>query len=160
MIRTLCAAALVALLAVPTAARAQSTGDVLRDILFTEVERRVITEYYHEVSVPDRPDDRGKGKDKGPKAKGNKGQKDKGGKGMPPGLAKRDRLPPGLAKRQTLPPGLAKRDLPPDLRHDLPPPRPGTQRVIVDRNVVLIERATGLVLDILEDVVRDAIKGN
>ena len=31
MIRTLCAAALVALLAVPTAARAQSTGDVLRD---------------------------------------------------------------------------------------------------------------------------------
>jgi hypothetical protein len=44
--------------------------------------------------------------------------------GLPPGLAKRDRLPHGLAKRDFLPPGLAKgHGVPPGhaRRSDLPP---------------------------------------
>lgn len=34
---------------------------------------------------------------------------DKPGKGLPPGLAKKEGLPPGLAKKGELPPGLAKK---------------------------------------------------
>ena len=75
---------------------------------------------------------------------------------MPPGLAKRDRLPPGLAKRDKLPPGLAKRNIPPELAKQLGLPAEGTERVIVDNNVLLIETATGVVLDILRDVIAGA----
>lgn len=49
----------------------------------------------------------------------------------------------------TLPPGLAKRSLPPDLVLRLPR-RPDWQDiVIVDDKVLLIRRATNLILDIL-----------
>ena len=64
-------------------------------------------------------------------------------------------LPPGIAKKVarggTLPPGIAKRYLPNELLVQLPP-RPGCQWVIVDNDVVLIAAATGLVVDILADV--------
>lgn len=66
------------------------------------------------------------------------------------------RLPPGIAKNlqrgKPLPPGIAKRDLPGDLSARLPEHR-GYQRVLVDGRVVLIEAATGIVRDMLEDVV-------
>jgi hypothetical protein len=110
------------------------------EIVFREVERRLIYEYFCEE-------------------RGLCGHHDGGGKagkdGLPPGLAKRDQLPPGLAKRRELPPGLAKRALPYDLRRRLPAPRPGTRRVIIDHRVVLIEAATNVVLDVLFDVVTD-----
>jgi hypothetical protein len=64
-------------------------------------------------------------------------------------------LPPGIAKKVarggTLPPGIAKRYLPNDLVMQLPP-RPGCQWVIVDNDIVLIAAATGLIVDILADV--------
>lgn len=101
------------------------------DIVFSEVERRVIEDYFGV------PTTHGGG----------------GGTGLPPGLAKRGQLPPGLAKRDHLPPGLAKRHLPSDLDHRLGLPRHGTQRYIVGNDVLLIEAATGVVLDILHDVV-------
>jgi hypothetical protein len=70
-----------------------------------------------------------------------------------PGSAKP--LPPGIAKKVarggTLPPGIAKRYLPQDLLVQLPP-RPGCQWVVVDNDVVLIAAATGLIMDILNDV--------
>ena len=92
-----------------------------------------------------------KGKDKPDKDKG-KAQE------MPPGLAQMDQLPPGLQrhleKYGTLPPGLEKRRLPGDLESLLPRARPGTERVIVDGDVFLIQKATGLVLDILLDVIK------
>ena len=62
-------------------------------------------------------------------------------------------LPPGLAKRKQLPPGLAKRDIPDDLASQLPW-RVDEEIKIIDDEVVLIERATGVVLDILLDGVR------
>ncbi|MBT5267069.1 MAG: hypothetical protein HOL85_19690 [Rhodospirillaceae bacterium] len=98
-------------------------------------------------------------KDKKAGKKDKKAKKDKKGKkkGLPPGLAKKKQLPPGLQrqyeKNDKLPPGLAKRDLPEDLTSKLPPPPAGTQRVVVDNDVVLIEQATGKVLDILFDAV-------
>jgi hypothetical protein len=70
-----------------------------------------------------------------------------------PGSAKP--LPPGIAKKVarggTLPPGIAKRYLPQDLLVQLPP-RPGYQWVVVDNDVVLIAAATGLIVDILADL--------
>ena len=53
----------------------------------------------------------------------------------------------------TLPPGLAKRDLPADLSQRLPRPRFGTERVAVDNDVLLIQQSTGVILDILTDVI-------
>jgi hypothetical protein len=64
-------------------------------------------------------------------------------------------LPPGIAKKVarggSLPPGIAKRYLPQDLLVQLPP-RPGYQWVVVDNDVVLIAVATGLIVDILADI--------
>ena len=64
-------------------------------------------------------------------------------------------LPPGIAKKVArggaLPPGIAKRYLPQDLLVQLPP-RPGYQWVVVDNDVVLIAVATGLIVDILADI--------
>jgi Nickel/cobalt transporter regulator len=72
---------------------------------------------------------------------------------LAPGNAKP--LPPGIAKKVawggTLPPGIAKRYLPQDLLVQLPP-RPGYQWVVVDNDVVLIAVATGLIVDILADI--------
>ena len=89
----------------------------------------------------------------------NPGGSGKGGRsGLPPGLAKRDSLPPGLQKQLDrngrLPPGLDRRALPEDLEKRLPA-RTDTERVIVDNDVVLIEKGTDLVLDVIRDVVRD-----
>ena len=181
-----------------TPAQAQTTVEIVRDAVFTEVERRVIREHFGGPDAAQQPrddggapewavktmdddenddadeaeeadDDRGK-PEKGQKDKGNKGNKGKGngnakGKSgqMPPGLAKRDQLPPGLAKQLAdkgrLPPGIAKRDLPADLASKLPQ-RSETQEVtIVDDDVVLTDKATGVILDVLKDVVTNGADG-
>jgi hypothetical protein len=80
-------------------------------------------------------------------------------KGLPPGLAKKGRLPPGLQKHLDrtgkLPPGLQKRlePLPPDLETRLPRLPEHWERVIVGRDVILIDRRTQRILDIIENVV-------
>ena len=68
-------------------------------------------------------------------------------------------LPPGIAKNlergKRLPPGIAKRQLPPALVEELPP-REGEAKVeitIFGDRIVLLE-ASGIVIDILEDVFR------
>lgn len=53
-----------------------------------------------------------------------------------------------------MPPGLKKRALPNDLESRLPR-RTTTERIIVDDDVILIEKGTEIVLDILRDVVHD-----
>ncbi len=77
--------------------------------------------------------------------------------GLPPGLAKRGRLPPGLQKHiertGRLPPGLEKRRLPGDLR-GLLPRRTGQDYRVVGNDIVLIETATNLILDIMQGVLR------
>ena len=67
----------------------------------------------------------------------------------PPGLAKREQLPPGLAKRDTLPPGLQGRLLPRELETRLTALPVAQVRVIVGRDIVLMQRETRVVLDIL-----------
>lgn len=74
--------------------------------------------------------------------------------GLPPGLAKRDRLPPGLERqlrvRGTLPPGLRKKMLPcpEELERRLPPPPSGCAHVVIGGHVVLVNRSSYMVLDI------------
>lgn len=112
---------------------------------FSELEKQIIEKYFknkkHETTAT---------------GEGNNKKKNKK-KGLPPGLAKKEKLPPGLAKQLerngTLPPGLAKRDLPADLRTELPAPVEGLERTIVDNAVVLVEKATGRIVDIIKDVV-------
>lgn len=174
------------------AAHAQSGGQVVRDMIFSEVERRIIREHFgvgsaqqqprEDSGAPDwavktmddvddaRDDDGDRGGDDEDRAKPEKDKKGKGkgngkdkSKQMPPGLAKRDQLPPGLAKQLAekgrLPPGIAKRDLPADLAAKLPA-RPDDQEVtIVDGDVVLVDKATGIILDVIRDVVTNGAGG-
>lgn len=97
----------------------------------------------------EREGERGGGKGHGKKGKHGRGN------GLPPGLAKRDQLPPGLLKRgEQLPPGLAKRDLPAGLDAKLEPTPQGTERKVVGNDVVLIDTATNVILDTIENVIR------
>jgi hypothetical protein len=80
--------------------------------------------------------------------------------GLPPGLAKRGgNLPPGLQKHiqrnGVLPPGLQKRlePFPQDLERRLPPVPEIWSRVILGRDVLLIDRGTNRILDIIENVI-------
>ncbi len=76
--------------------------------------------------------------------------------GLPPGLTGRP-LPPGLQKHidrtGQLPPGLQKRALPSGLR-GLLPHRAGQDYRVVGNDIVLIETATNLILDIIKGVLR------
>ncbi len=68
-------------------------------------------------------------------------------KGLPPGIAK------NLARGKALPPGIAKNYLPNTLRHALPEPPHGHERIIVDGKILLVEIATGIIHDVLMDVI-------
>lgn len=132
---------------------AQSESSDMLNVLFDEVEKIIIDQYYKEHEEEEDSDE---GKQGGKK----KGKKKKGkSKELPPGLAKKEELPPGLAKQLerngTLPPGLAKRDLPENLEARLPETEPGYERVIVGNDVVLIEKATNVVKDIIKDVLQN-----
>ena len=115
--------------------RSALAGDANRPAHFLDEERRVIEQYYR---------------------RGAKGRS----KGLPPGLAKRGgNLPPGLekhlARNGQLPPGLQKRlePLPVELNRQLPPLPEHWERVIVERDVILFDRRTNRILDIIENVI-------
>ncbi len=79
------------------------------------------------------------------------------GRGLPQGLAQRRHLPPGLQKHiertGRLPPGLEKRRLPGDLRALLPYHK-GRDYRVVGNDIVLIETATELILDVMQGALR------
>ena len=106
-----------------------------RPASFLPEERRIIENYYRQEK---------KGK----------------AKGLPPGLAKRGgSLPPGLQKHLEkngkLPPGLQKRlePLPADLDRRLPRLPDSWERIVLERDVILIDRRTERILDIIENIV-------
>lgn len=85
----------------------------------------------------------------------------KHGKGLPPGLAKRGGdLPPGLEKQLqrngTLPPGLEKKlePCPVEVERRLPPLPPDYQRGVIGASIVVFNRKTNIVVDVMADVVR------
>lgn len=124
----------------PPASAEPSTGD----IIIGEIERRIMRDYYQR-HLDDWEHEQG-GKKNKHKNKGN-------GKSLPPGLAKRGELPPGLAMQLVrnghLPPGLEGRDLPPDLLSRLPRLDPAYRYIVADDKVMLVRRATNVILDIL-----------
>jgi hypothetical protein len=61
-------------------------------------------------------------------------------------------LPPGLEKKEVLSPKLDRHSLPPRLIDQLPPPPPGTERVIVAGNVVLLHKPTKIVVSVIKYV--------
>jgi hypothetical protein len=82
-----------------------------------------------------------------------------GASGLPPGLAKRDRLPPGLERqlreRGSLPPGLQKKlqPLPIELERRLPPLPEGYRRSVIGAHVVITNSHGTFVFDVMRDVV-------
>jgi hypothetical protein len=74
------------------------------------------------------------------------GHRPDGLKPLPPGIRK------NLARGKTLPPGIAKKTLPSDLLGRLGA-RPGYEVAHVGWDVVLVEVATGIVRDVLKDVI-------
>jgi hypothetical protein len=103
-----------------------------RPAYFLPEERKIIYQYYHRSSPS---------------------------KGLPPGLAKKGKLPPGLQKHLdkngNLPPGLQKRlePLPRDLEARLPGLPEYWERVILQEHVVLMDRRSQRILDIIENVI-------
>ncbi len=136
----------------PTLAQKLPSAQEMGNVIFKEVEKRAIEEFFGKKAADAVTGGKGKkakkGKGKG-RGKGRGKGKGRGG-GLPPGLQKQ------LERNGTLPPGLAKRELPPGLRNKLGAAPPGTERVIAGNDMVLIEKATGKILDVITDV----LKGN
>ena len=99
-------------------------------VVFSQDEIRIISAWYRDNGSESR---KGKGKNKP--------------MGLPPGIAK------NLARGKPLPPGIARQSLPDDLRHVLPAPPSGYERMVVGGKVLLVEIATRVIHDILADVV-------
>ena len=80
--------------------------------------------------------------------------------GLPPGLAKRDRLPPGLERqlreKGTLPPGLQKKiqPLPLSLEKQMRILPTGWRRVVIAGNVIMMNEKTNLIYDIIRNVIQ------
>jgi hypothetical protein len=122
------------------------TGDV-SDQVFGAIEKKIIEDFFGEQAA-----DAVSGTKKN-KTKKNKNAKNKGKSGeLPPGLQKH------IEKHGTLPPGLAKKELPPGLAKRLGSTKSGLERLIVGDDVLLVEQATGVVLDIIKDIVTERDK--
>ncbi len=78
--------------------------------------------------------------------------------GLPPGLAKRERLPNGLErqleKNGSLPPGLEKRlySFPLELERLLPEVPKGVVRVVIGVDILLLDKTSNTILDIVREV--------
>ncbi len=131
MLRNLGLSTILFLASVP-AAPAYEVEEIV-DIVFSEIERQVIREYYSNHAAPGHSKSKGKHKSKG----------------LPPGIAK------NLERGKPLPPGIAKQTLPYNLTKQLPPPPKGYERIIVAGKIILIEVATQVIRDILTDVLFD-----
>ena len=111
----------------PPASPPPAKVETVRVVVFSNREIEIIRSYYESHASA-----HGHGK--------------KGQKGLPPGIAK------NLERGKSLPPGIAKQLLPDDLRRALPPPPAGYDRYVVAGKVLLVELATQVVRDALEDV--------
>ena len=125
--RLLIAPALAALLCVAAPVDASEVGI---GIIFSDNEAKIIRAYYREH-----------GGDAGYYAKG------KGRKSLPPGIAK------NLQRGKPLPPGIARQALPSGLDALLPPPPRGYERLELAGKILLVEIATQVIHDVLEDLV-------
>lgn len=98
------------------------------DVTFTDGEASIIRAYYRNHDTAENGKKRGK-------------------KSLPPGIAK------NLERGKQLPPGIAKQALPAGLIGQLPPPPKGFERIELQGKVLLVEIATQVIHDVLEDIV-------
>ena len=101
-------------------------GEVGVSVVFTDGEASIIRAYYSDQKAP---------------------QKGKKSKGLPPGIAK------NLQRGKPLPPCIAKQALPTGLIDLLPPAPRGYERVVLSGKVLLVEVATQVIHDVLEDLI-------
>ena len=128
MIRTtLCALLAVFILALCVPSNA---GEIGIQVGFSDGEISIISAYYRDHGTA--------------RARNGKG---KGSKGLPPGIAK------NLQRGKPLPPGIAKQVLPSGLIGLLPSPPKGFERIEVAGKILLVEIATQVIHDVLEDVI-------
>jgi hypothetical protein len=138
----------------PAWAQVSMKGDV--HISFGADEQRAIKDYYGREIIEkarersERDDGPGKGKGHG---------KGRQGKGLPPGLAKQNKLPPGIAKQlergAILPSDLQRemRPLPRELEIRLKPlSSPNQVRVTVGTDILIMDKETRKILDVMRDV--------
>ena len=105
-----------------------SATEVGVSVVFTDGEASIIRAYYRDQRAPQK-------------------KKNKKARGLPPGIAK------NLQRGKVLPPGIAKQALPIGLADLLPPPPHGFERVVLSGKVLLVEVATQVIHDVLEDVI-------
>ena len=122
---TICVAIILAL-SVPVIA-----GEIGIQVGFSDGEISTIRAYYRDHSSVQPGNGKGK----------------KGAKGLPPGIAK------NLQRGKPLPPGIAKQVLPTGLITLLPPAPHGFERIEIAGKVLLVEIATQVIHDVLEDVI-------
>jgi hypothetical protein len=103
-------------------------GEFGVDVVFTDGEASIIRAYYRDQAAPQT----GKKKDN---------------KGLPPGIAK------NLQRGKSLPPGIAKQGLPVGLNGLLPPPPRGFERIEMYGKVLLVEIATQVIHDVLDEMI-------
>ena len=114
-----------------------AAAEVGINVEFSNNEISVISAYYRDHSAT-----------YSQQGNGNKGNgKNKDQKSLPPGIAM------NLQRGKSLPPGIAKRALPTDLIGLLPAPPRGFERIQLDGKVLLIEIATQVIHDVLEDLI-------
>lgn len=133
----------------PAWAQVSMKGDV--HISFGDDEQKAIKDYYGREIIEkaqEKAEKEGKGHGKGKKKKG-----------LPPGLAKQNKLPPGIAKQlergAILPADLEKemQPLPRELEIRLKPlSSPNQVRVTVGTDIVIMDKTTRKVLDVMRDV--------
>lgn len=129
-------------------------GDI--HISFGQGDQQAIRDYYDREIIEKARERAEQGEGKG-KGKGHgKGRKDKG---LPPGLAKKNKLPPGIAKQlehgAILPADLERemQPLPRELEVRLKPlSSPNQVRVTVGTDIVIMDKTTRKVLDVMRDV--------
>lgn len=107
-------------------------GELGVQVAFTSGEISAIRAYYRDHAGSSNTS---KGKGRG------------GAKSLPPGIEK------NLQRGKALPPGIAKQVLPGGLVAVLPPPPRGFERIEVAGKVLLVEVATQVIHDVLEDIV-------
>ena len=105
-----------------------NAAEVGVDVKFTDGEASIIRAYYRDRVLP-------------------QNGKKKGKKTLPPGIQN------NLQRGKRLPPGIAKRALPAGLIDQLPPPPAGFERIVLSGKVLLVEIATQVIHDALEDIV-------
>ena len=103
-------------------------GEVGVEVVFTDGEASIIRAYYRDQGSPQTG-------------------KKKSNKGLPPGIEK------NLQRGKSLPPGIAKQALPVGLNGLLPPPPRGFERIEMYGKVLLVEIATQVIHDILDDMI-------